>query len=94
MNNLPITPFVARDLSVQQPVPAPALQPEPNRLMTMKEAAEYCKVHRGRISAALEMKEIRVVNLGPRTNRIWLSDLKKWLDSKTVKTSTRASWLS
>jgi excisionase family DNA binding protein len=67
--------------------------PEQDRLMTPGEAAEYCKVHRSRIDAAIEMKQLRFVNMGARTRRIWLSDLKKWLASKTVKASTRASWL-
>jgi excisionase family DNA binding protein len=73
--------------------PAAEPKPEPDRLMTPKECAEYCKVHRGRIDAALEMRQLRFVNMGPRTRRIWLSDLKKWLASKTVKASTRANWL-
>jgi excisionase family DNA binding protein len=71
----------------------PEPKPEPDRLMTPKECAAYCQVHRSRIDAALEMKQLRFVNMGARTRRIWLSDLKKWLASKTVKASTRASWL-
>jgi excisionase family DNA binding protein len=71
----------------------PEPKPEPDRLMTPRECAEFCKVYRARIDAALEMRQLRFVNMGARTRRIWLSDLKKWLASKTVKASTRANWL-
>ena len=60
-------------------------KPEPDQLMKVREAAEYVKVSRDRIDGALASRELAYVILGPGTRRIWLSDLKKWLASKTVK---------
>jgi excisionase family DNA binding protein len=86
MNNLPITPPPPRGGVVPEPnANATEFKPEIDRLMTVKECAEFCNVHRGRIGAAIEMKTIRVVSLGPRTVRIWFSDLKKWIDQNTVR---------
>jgi excisionase family DNA binding protein len=66
-------------------------KPEPDRLMTVKECAEFCNVYQGRINAALQMKQLRHVSLGPRTVRIWFSDLKKWLDQKAVRPVSQRS---
>jgi len=46
-----------------------------------------------RINAALQMNELRYVKLGPASHRIWLSDLKKWLEAKTVKRVPVSRWL-
>ena len=73
---------------------SPSYQTEKDRLLRVTEAAAYCQVSRVWIDAALKTNELRHVKLGPNTHRIWLSDLRKWLDNKTVKASARASWLS
>jgi len=39
------------------------------------------------------MNELRYVKLGPASHRIWLSDLKKWLEAKTVKRVPVSRWL-
>jgi excisionase family DNA binding protein len=62
--------------------------------MKVAEAAAYCHVSRTWIDAALTTNELRHVKLGPGTRRIWLSDLRKWLDKKTVKAPNRPRWLS
>lgn len=67
---------------------------EKDRLLRVTEAAAYCKLSRVWIDAALTTNALRHVKLGPNTRRIWLSDLRKWLDKKTVKASPRASWNS
>jgi hypothetical protein len=46
-----------------------------------------------RINAALQMSELRYVKLRPATHRIWLSDLKKGLEAKTVKRVPVSGWL-
>jgi excisionase family DNA binding protein len=73
---------------------SPAFGTEKDRLLKVAEAAAYYHVSRVWIDAALTTNELRHVKLGPNTRRIWLSDLRKWLDKKTVKASPRASWLS
>ena len=73
---------------------APTYETEKDRLLKVTEAAAYCQVARVWIDAALKTNELRHVKLGPNTRRIWLSDLRKWLDKKTIKASARPSWLS
>jgi hypothetical protein len=46
-----------------------------------------------RINAALQMSELRYVKLRPATHRIWLSDLKKGWEAKTVKRVPVSGWL-
>jgi excisionase family DNA binding protein len=53
--------------------------------LTIMEAAAYAKVGRRRIDAAIAMGELRYVSLGPGTRRILITDLEKWLESKTTK---------
>ena len=67
---------------------------ERDRLLKVAEAASYCRVSRAWIDTALTTNELRHVKLGPATRRNWLSDLRKWLDKKTVKAPTRPRWLS
>ncbi|HXM04556.1 MAG TPA: hypothetical protein VN939_18230 [Chthoniobacterales bacterium] len=42
-------------------------KPEIDRLMTVKECAEFCNVYQGRIHAAIQMMQLRYVDLGLRT---------------------------
>ena len=67
---------------------------EKDRLLKVAEAAAYCQVSRTWIDAALTTNELRHVKLGPSTRRIWLSDLRKWLDKKTLKASSPPRWRS
>jgi excisionase family DNA binding protein len=54
-------------------------------LLTVLEAANYAKVTRVVIDLAIREGELRIVKLGPATRRIRLSELEKWLDSKSIK---------
>jgi excisionase family DNA binding protein len=52
--------------------------------LTITEAAQIAKVHRSRIDDAVEDGELPYAVLGPRTKRIKLSDLRKWIASRTI----------
>jgi excisionase family DNA binding protein len=54
------------------------------RYLTITEAAQIAKVHRSRIDDAVEDRELPYAVLGPRTKRIKLSDLRKWIASRTI----------
>lgn len=61
--------------------------------MTVEQAADFVKVTRERIDAAIAKREVAVVILGPATRRIWLSDIKKWLAGKIIKALPASRWL-
>jgi excisionase family DNA binding protein len=54
------------------------------RYLTVAEAAVYARVGRVVIDDAIEDKEISYVVHGRRTKRIKLSDLRKWIASRTI----------
>lgn len=60
-----------------------------DRLLTIGEAAELASVSRRRIDVAVINREVPVVVLGPKTKRIKLSDLRKWIGSNTQKAVAR-----
>ena len=60
----------------------PAESPFEDRMISIKEAAERCSVQELFIRKAISRGELKVKILGPKAHRIWLSDLKKWADSR------------
>jgi excisionase family DNA binding protein len=62
-----------------------AESPFEDRMISIKEAAERCSVQEMFIRKAISRGELKVKILGPKAHRIWLSDLKKWADSKEQK---------
>ena len=95
MSDLPITPTPPRGGVMPEPNAKPVeFKPEIDRLMTVEEAAEYVRTTRYRILTAIQGKQIRFVDLGLRSRRIWLSDLQKWLDQKAVRAAHPTKWLS
>ncbi len=60
-----------------------------DRLLTVVEAAEIASVSKRRLYLAALNHEIPVVVLGSKTKRIKLSDLRKWIASKTTKAVSR-----
>jgi len=65
-------------------------KPEIDRLMTVKECAEFCNVYQGRIHAATD-DAAPICGSWPADARIWLSDLRKWLDQKAVRPASQRS---
>lgn len=59
--------------------------PLEDRMVSIKEAAEYCSVTHEFIRKAIYRRELKVVILGPKTHRLWISDLNKWARSKQEK---------
>ena len=62
-----------------------AASPFEDRMITIKEAAEFCSVQEMFIRKAIRRRELKVVILGPKDHRLWLSDLHKWAKSKREK---------
>jgi excisionase family DNA binding protein len=60
-----------------------------DRFLTIPEAAEIATVSRRRIDVAVLNREVPVVEYGERSRRIKLSDLRKWISSKTTKAVAR-----
>jgi excisionase family DNA binding protein len=67
----------------------PSYQIDDDRFLTIPEAAEIASVGRRRIYVAVLEYELPVVRLGPKTKRIKLSELRKWIASKTTKVVAR-----
>ena len=63
----------------------PAESPFEDRMVSIKEAAEICSVQELFIRKAIYRRELKVVILGPKAHRLWLSDLHKWARSKQEK---------
>lgn len=60
-----------------------------DRLLTVLDAATIAGVGRRRIDLAVFNREVPVVVLGPKTKRIRLSDLRKWIAANTQKAVAR-----
>ena len=60
-------------------------RPSEDRLVTIKEAAERCAVEERFIRTAIRRRELKVVILGPKAHRLWISDLNKWAKGKQEK---------
>ena len=56
--------------------------PFEDRMVSIKEAAEICSVQELFIRKAIYRGELKVVILGPKAHRIWISDLHKGARSK------------
>src|SRR5260370_32293874 len=55
---------------------------EPERLLSLAEAARRCGIQTGEIWRAFWDGQIGLVVLGPRANRIFLSELDQWWQSQ------------
>lgn len=63
----------------------PAESPFEDRMISIKEAAEFCSVQEQFIRKAIYRRELKVVILGPKTHRLWISDLIRWGKGKQEK---------
>ena len=68
----------------------PLTQIDPNdRLVKLAEAARICAVDVRTIKKAIENRELKAVKLTDTEKwsiyRVWLSELHRWLDTKTTK---------
>jgi hypothetical protein len=59
--------------------------PLEDRMVSIKEAAEICSVEHEFIRKAICRRELKVVILGPKTHRLWISDLIRWGKGKQEK---------
>ena len=59
--------------------------PFEDRMVSIKEAAERCSVTHEFIREAIKNRELKVVILGPKAHRLWLSELYKWAKGKQEK---------
>jgi DNA binding domain, excisionase family len=55
---------------------------EDDELLTIREAADRCKVKHELIRAIIARKELRIVRLGDKSIRIAPSELKRWWEKK------------
>ena len=60
-------------------------QPTKTDVLTLREAAEYSKTGLDRITEAIAAGEIRIIKLGPKTRRVLVGELDRWLQRKSVK---------
>ena len=63
----------------------PVESPFEDRMVSIKEAAEICSVTHEFIRKAIRDRELKVVILGPKAHRLWLSDLIRWGKRKQEK---------
>ena len=63
----------------------PEESPFEDRMISIKEAAERCSVQEMFIRKAIRRRELKVVILGPKAHRLWLSDLIRWGEGKQEK---------
>jgi hypothetical protein len=56
-----------------------------DRMISIKEAAEFCSVQELFIRKAIYRRELKVVILGPKAHRLWISDLIRWAKTKQEK---------
>lgn len=59
--------------------------PFEDRMISIREAAEFCSVEEKFIRKAMYRRELKVVILGPKAHRLWISDLHKWAKGKPEK---------
>jgi hypothetical protein len=59
--------------------------PFADRMISIKEAAEFCSVQELFIRKAIYRRDLKVVILGPKTHRLWISDLIRWGKAKQEK---------
>ena len=60
-------------------------KPNDDRLVSIKEAAKLCSVQELFIRKAIWRRELKVVILGPKAHRLWISELNKWAKGKQEK---------
>ena len=58
---------------------------EPERLLTLAQAAKRCGVDTSKIWAAHWSGQLGLVVLGPRANRVLLSELERWWRAKATE---------
>jgi excisionase family DNA binding protein len=55
---------------------------EDEELLTIKEAADRCKIKHVTMRSIIARKELRIVRLGDKSIRIAPSELRRWWDKK------------
>lgn len=58
------------------------------QLLTLAEAAELSGVHVKRIKDAIALKQLRVVQFGPKSRKVLLSELHRWWQSCQIEHTT------
>jgi hypothetical protein len=67
-----------------RPIKKPALDSD-DELVTIKGAAELCKVDPAFIRKAIAGLDLRVVILGPKTHRLRKSELRRWWKARETR---------
>jgi excisionase family DNA binding protein len=81
----PHTVRIREPLPVNGRPPSISLLDPEDELVTIKGAAELCKVDPTFIRKAINNRELRMVVLGPKTHRVLRSSLHRWWKNRSTK---------